>query len=193
MSALLQFLWWTLGGDTWLIRAMCLLWAHLSVKFGGTIPLSWTERQRTKGAGLQCWGKRHKPVQSETNTSHILTFFNQKGFYYLVVRFEREAKNSARVLKALFAFWSRLKLSSEFSGCEKRTDGLTQSQRNVSNLGSGESASVEMFRLCALDRPAPPKRPGPERLWWVSILPIRQTFASFPCLALVTLRLRSAM
>lgn len=74
VSALRHFLWWTLGGDTWLIRAMCLLWAHLSVKFGGTIPLSWTERQRTKGAGLQCGGKRHNPAQSETNTSHIFTF-----------------------------------------------------------------------------------------------------------------------
>lgn len=146
------------------------------------------------------------PVRrKETQTSTVGDkYLPHSHFFFLTRRvllscgalWVRHEKNSARVLKALFAFCSRLKVCSEFSGCEKRTDGLTQSRRNVSNLGSGESASVEMSRLCALDRPAPPKRPGPERLWWVPILPLRQTFASFPCLsllALVTLRLSSAM
>lgn len=104
--ALLQFLWWTLGGDTWLIRAMCLLWAHLSVKFGGTIPLSWTERQRAKGAGLQHGGKRHKPVQSETNTSHILTFWTTRVFIILWCALSEKRKTAVRLLKSLeIEFW----------------------------------------------------------------------------------------
>jgi len=46
--------------------------------------------------------------------------------------------------------------------------GSTQIRRNVSKSGSGEPASSEMSSLRSLDHRAPPKCPGPERVWWVS-------------------------
>lgn len=52
------------------------------------------------------------------------------------------------------------------SGCEEQgPDVWTHSRRNVSKSGRGESASVEMSSVRSGDRPAPPERPGAERVW----------------------------
>lgn len=55
--------------------------------------------------------------------------------------------------------------ASNFSWMKRRAKVLLLSRRNVSNLGSGGSACVEMSSLCALGRPAAPKRPEHQRVW----------------------------
>ena len=93
----------------------------------------------------------------------------------------------------------------ERSGCEKAGEGIfffffffkTHSRRNVSNSGSGGggggSASVEMSGLRAVDRPAAPQRPGPERVWWVFDTPVIVPLLSPLCWPRFTLRVRPVM
>lgn len=100
-------------------------------------------------------------------SSRLFIFFWFRGFWCALK--ERAADCTTRHYLYYQLFLERLDLTSCSKWMWKRVKSLTHNRRNVSNSGCAEPASVEMSSLCALDRPAPPKRPGAERVWWVPV------------------------
>lgn len=121
-AALWQFPPWTLGGDTRLNQShVAPVGASLRQVWRKNFAQLERETEGAKWAAVQWGGKRHKPGDKRLPHSNI--FKPGRVYFFSDARWRRRGKERTRFCFFLSSPCSCfcLKLSLEFSGCEKRT------------------------------------------------------------------------